>query len=384
MDPLRARIETHDMTVVDCDSHVMEPANLWEEYIDPQFRKQAIRIETIDGNEKLIIADQVVLPGGLAGLGGANLERKDIFSGKYTYADGCPLASYNGNARCDLLDEWRVDKCVVFPTIGILPIPTDDLDLISAYFRAYNNWQADFQMSQPDRIAPIAVVNWRDLSSACAELDHCLKRGFKGLFVPPEVIDGNRPGAEHFDPIWARLQEANLPGCLHVIVRFSGSAVPFSSWHSAQPSLGPTFGFGLGAPGQMMPALSAMILEGLFDRFSALKVAVVESGCGWAGYLIDRLNEKHALLGGLGPKKLTLMPGEYVQRNCYFVAEPDERSIGSMLGLVGQDKILWGSDFPHIDSDLDAANSIRTSVSALPETQQSAVLGANACKLFQL
>ena len=57
------------MTVVDCDSHVMEPANLWEEYIDPQFRKQAIRIETIDGNEKLIIADQVVLPGGLAGLG---------------------------------------------------------------------------------------------------------------------------------------------------------------------------------------------------------------------------------------------------------------------------------------------------------------------------
>ena len=69
MDPPRARIETHDMTVVDCDSHVMEPANLWEEYIDPQFRKQAIRIETIDGNEKLIIADQVVLPGGLAGLG---------------------------------------------------------------------------------------------------------------------------------------------------------------------------------------------------------------------------------------------------------------------------------------------------------------------------
>ena len=372
------------MIVVDCDSHVMEPATLWEEYIDPQFREQAIRIETIDGSERLVIADSIVLPGGLAGLGGANLNRQEIFSGKHTYADGCPKASYDGDARCKLLDEWGVDKCVVFPTIGILPIPTDNLDLISAYFRAYNNWQADFQQSAIDRIAPIAVVNWRDISSACTELDRCLKLGFKGLFVPPEVVDGNRPGGKHFDPLWARLEEANLPGCLHVIVRFSGSAVPFASWHTPQPGLGPTFGFGLGAPGQMMPALSAMILEGLFDRFPRLKVAVVESGCGWAGYLIDRLNEKHALLGNLGPTKLKLMPGEYVQRNCYFVAEPDERSIGSMLNLVGDDKIVWGSDFPHIDSDLRAPQSIRAAISELTETQQSAVLGANACQLFQL
>lgn len=370
------------MPIIDCDSHVMEPADLWQNYLEEKYRDRAIRIEVEDGSERLLIAEQTVLPGGLAGLGGANLDRREIFSGKFTYADGCPDASYDGNARLRLLDEWGVDGCVVFPTIGILPIPTDDLDLINAYFRAYNNWQADFQQASTTRIVPIAVVNWRDVDSAAQELERCLKMGFKGLFVPPEVIDGNRPGAPHFDPLWRQLAEANLPGCLHVIVRFSGSAVPFSQWHQVQPSVGPTFGFGLGAPGQMIPALSAMVLEGLFDRFPTLKVASVEAGCGWAAYLMDRLDEKHALLGALAPKPLDLKPSEYVQRNCYFVAEPEERTIGAMLDLVGEDKIVWGSDFPHIDSTLEAPNLIRESIAPLSAERQAAVLGDNACKLF--
>ena len=134
-------------------------------------------------------------------------------------------------------------------TIGILPIPTDDLDLINAYFRAYNTWQHEFSQDGCGRIVPIAVVNWRDVENAALELTRCLKLGFKGIFVPPEVVDGERPGSPHFDRLWAQLAEADLPGCLHVIVRFSGAAVPFSGWHGAQPRLGPTFGFGLGAFG---------------------------------------------------------------------------------------------------------------------------------------
>jgi len=370
--------------IIDSDSHVLEPANLWHDYLEVEYKDRAIRIENEpEGNETLVIADQVVLPGGLAGLGGIEHDRVTLFSGGLTYADASPAASYEAGARKALLDEWGVDGCVSFPTIGILPIPTDDLDLISAYFRAYNTWQSEFAQDSDARVASIACVNWRDVDAAAAELDRCLALGCKGLFVPPAPVDGHRPGDSHFDPLWARMAEADLPGCLHVIVRFSGAAMPFADWTGAVPSPGPTFGFGLGAPGQLIPALASMVVDGLFDRHPTLKIASVEAGCGWAAYLMDRLDEKYELFHALSPTPLQLKPSEYISRNCYFVAEPAERSIDAMLDLVGEENIMWGSDYPHIDATLKAPEQIRASVSHLSDARRAAVLGENAARLFQ-
>lgn len=371
--------------IIDCDSHVLEPADLWHRYLEPEFRDRAIRVEAnSEGGESLLIANQIVLPGGLAGLGGVEHDRSQLFSGSLRYQDGCPPASYDPDARLKLLDDWGLDGCVSFPTIGILPIPTDDLPLISAYCRAYNTWQSEFSRAAKGRVASIATINWRDVDAAVSELDRCLALGARGLFVPPEVIDGRRPGDPHFDPIWARLAETGLPGCLHVVVRFSGSAMPFAAWSQATtPSPGPLFGFGLGAPSQIIPALSSIILDGLFDRFPTLKLACVEAGCGWAAFLMDRLDEKQAILGSLCPQPLRRKASDYIRDNCYFVAEPEERTIDAMLDLVGEQNILWGSDYPHIDSTLDAPQQIRQSVSGLTSARKVAVLGDNAARLFQ-
>lgn len=367
------------MPVIDCDSHVMEPADLWQRYLEPAFRDRAIRIEEKDGVETLIIGEEPMLEGRLAGLGGAHVPRDQLFTGGLRYADGCEPASYDPGERAALLDRWQVDRGVLFPTIGILPFPTSDLALNSAYCRAYNRWQADFFADARDRVIPIAIVNWHDVDAAVAELEHCIDLGFRGLFVPPEVTGGHRPGQPHFDPIWSRCQEAGIPGCLHVIVRFDGSG-GFSSWNLTGP--GPVFTFGLGATGQLMPALASMVTDGLFDRFPHLNIVSVEAGCGFAAYLMDRLDEKHQFFGNLTPQPLQLKPSEYIQRNCYFVAEPEERTIGAMLDLVGEDRIMWGSDYPHVDSTLDAPDLIRQSVSELTPTRQAAVLGNNAARVF--
>lgn len=368
--------------VIDCDSHVMEPADLWQTYLEPAYRDRAIRIESGPaGNEQLVIAEEVVLPGGLAGLGGVEHERSELFAGSLSYQDGCPAASFEPAARGTLLKEWQVDQCVTFPTIGILPFPTDDLDLINAYCRAYNTWQAEFMQGLPGQVIAIAVLNWRDVAAATVELERCQKLGFKGVFIPPELIDGKSPSHPQFDPLWQRMSAAGMPGCLHVIVRFSGAGAPFAAWHGADPAPGTLFGFGLGATGQMIPALAAMVLDGFFDRHPTQKVVSVEAGCGYAAYLMDRLDEKHSVLAALAPP-LALKPSEYISRNCYFVAEPEERTIGSMLALVGAENILWGSDYPHIDSNLEAPNQIRASIASLTPAQQAAVLGGNAAKLF--
>src|SRR4051812_28584061 len=117
--------------VVDCDSHVMEPLDLWENYIDPAYRDRAIRAVEIDGVENLIMDDgKVLLPAGaLAGLGGVHIEpRSRLLDGSMKYIEGCPPASYEPTARAKMLDEWGVDVGVLFPTIGIM-WTTEDVGL---------------------------------------------------------------------------------------------------------------------------------------------------------------------------------------------------------------------------------------------------------------
>lgn len=370
--------------VIDCDSHVMEPGDLWERYLEPRYRDRAIKVVHADGTDQLVADDQVILPMGLAGLGGANIEprsrlRTDV---SLRYVDGCPPASYEPRARARMLDEWRVDRGVLFPTIGILPWPIEDGDLLNAYARAYNTWQAEFFQEVPDRVIPVALLNLADVDAAVVELERCLDLGFRGVFLPPETVGGHKPGSPALDPIWSRCAEAGVPLCMHVIVRFGGPAVPFASWHEAGVSM--LFSFALGAPGQLMPCLTSMITDGVFDRIPDLKVLCVEAGAGWAPYLMDRLDEKAEFFADMLAPPLQLTPSDYIRRNCWFVAEPGERTIDATLDLVGEDRILWGSDYPHIDSTLDAPTIIRDSVAGLTVERRDAVLGGNAVALFGL
>jgi predicted TIM-barrel fold metal-dependent hydrolase len=354
--------------IIDCDAHILEPATLWQEYLEPKFRDRAIRIDEVDGRERLIIGDQVVLEGVVAGLGGAEADKGELFSGKLSYRRDNPPDSFDPHARIARMDRWGIDKSVIFPTISILPFPTDDLELANAYCRAYNNWVNEFCRSAPGRLFPIALVNWRDVDEAARELARCIKLGFKGLFVPPETVNGRRPGDPCFDRIWALCQDASIPGCFHVIVRFDGSVNPFSAWHATSP--GPIFSFGLGATGQLIPAMTSVITDLLFERFPRLKIVSVEAGCGYAPYLMDRLDAKFEALRAL--TALPKPPSEYIRSNCYFVAEQGERTIDLALELVGEDRIMWGSDYPHVDA-LSVAEH-------LPRRWPQ--LARNACSVF--
>jgi len=366
--------------VVDADSHVLEPPDLWEARLAPEHRDRGVRIYERDGVEHLEIAGNVVLSGTLAGLGGVHVERTQLFTGAMKYLDGCPPASYDPHARVAMYDEWGVDAGLVFPTIGILPFDTDDQPLLNAMMTAYNDWQADFASAAPGRILPVATLNLRDVDGALAELDRCLARGFNAVFLPPEPIDGILPGDPRFDRLWARCAEAGVPVCFHVVVRFGGSGI-LSDWMLG--GAGMLFGFSLGATAQLIPAVAHMATSGVFDRVPGLKVLCVEAGCGWAPYLMDRLDEKHSTIGSMFPATKQ-KPSEYLRTNVWYVAEPEERTIGSVLDLVGEDRVLWGSDFPHIDSTLEAPHQIRTSVASLSPARQEAVLGGNARVLFNL
>ena len=77
-----------------------------------------------------------------------------------------------------------------------------------------------------------------------------------------------------------------------------------------------------------------------------------------------------------------MKPSDYFRRNLWVVAEPEERTIGAVMDLLGEDRVLWGSDFPHVDSNLEAPHQIRHSISKLSEARQRKLLGENARIVF--
>jgi predicted TIM-barrel fold metal-dependent hydrolase len=96
---------------------------------------------------------------------------------------------------------------------------------------------------------------------------------------------------------------------------------------------------------------------------------------------MDRLDEKFARFGS---DSLKMPPSEYFKRNVYTVFDPTERGIDATLDLLGEEHLCWGSDYPHIDSHVDAAKEIRAGVAGLSERRRRLVLGENARRLFQI
>jgi uncharacterized protein len=374
-----------DTFIFDADAHVLEPPGMWESYLEAEFQQRAIKFRVNDrGVEQLFADGEVILPNCTAALGGVNIDRTEAFNPRsgLAYLDGAPRGSMDGTERVAQFDAWGLSAGLVLPTIGIL-WDSDDNNLANAYCRAYNNWVYDFQAADRTRLVVAAHLNLQDIDEAVKELDLRLQQGFKGIFLPPERVDGHGFASDYFDPLWARVEEAGVPLLIHVIVRSRRFVTGFvGDWYETPANR--TFSFALGAASQVMPACMAMVMDGLFDKFPRLKVVAIEAGCGWAPYAMDRLDEKYQHFSGFDLKLKLGEPSNYFRRNLWFVAEPEERTIGGALELVGEDRILWGSDFPHIDSHVDAPNQVRANIGHLPEHLQRAVLGENAKKLFNI
>jgi predicted TIM-barrel fold metal-dependent hydrolase len=408
-----------DLLIIDGDSHVLEPPNLWDEYLEPEFRPRAIRItrsvpgrdgevrgirpmgpsgaqarsESMDdlpemaielkarlaADEHLIIDRQIVLSGGLSGLGGVGFPRRDL--PYLTYLDAAPPASMETDARIALFDEMGIRGGVVFPTIGIL-WDAEDPRLADAYARAYNNWCVNFVGEHPNRIYPMAHVALHDPELALAEVRRCLKLGFKGFFLPPEPVLGKSPAHPDFDPLWHEIEDAGVPLCLHVIVRFNRIVDNPGRFHSLLIEPSRTYVFGMGATFQVIPAMASLIMTGFFDRFPRLKLLCVEAGAGWAPYIAHRLDEKYEMFGYA--EKTKEEPSTYMRRNVWYVVEPRESYVDMLMDQMGEEQFIWGSDYPHVDSSDSALDQVLENAGRLSERRRRLLLGENAKALYGL
>jgi predicted TIM-barrel fold metal-dependent hydrolase len=123
---------------------------------------------------------------------------------------------------------------------------------------------------------------------------------------------------------------------------------------------------------------------GVFDAFPRLKVLVLESGAGWIGYWLDRIDAVygHTFIGNRVP--LQHKPSDYFRERIWISADPDERMIPALAERYGVERFLWASDFPHADHTPEYIGDLNELVSLFPEHQRRAFIGDNARALFHL
>ncbi len=370
--------------VVDADGHVLEPADTWLTYIDPQYRDRAIKIAHDDHGYEVLLFDNKpleILRGYLGVLGGIGMDKKPLQSrGKRTYADGCPLGSYDPRARLQVMDQEGIDVALLYPTIGICwEGAVQDPKLALAYTRAYNRWLVDFCSENPKRLLPIAHISLLDPKGAVEETLRARKAGCVGVFLSPDMAA--RGGKHINDPsygrFWETVQDLQMPVAFHVIVRDQPT---FHEWQQRRDSVG-LFGFAFLAI-DVMAAFTQMLAIGMFEQYPRLKCAVLEAGANWISAWLDRLDHKYQVVGPYTPLKRK--PSEYFYRQCLISADPDESMTAQIVEHVGADYFVWASDYPHIDASLGVVAEIKERLAPLPEAARRKVLGENAVRFYGL
>src|SRR5215475_7715824 len=163
--------------ILSSDSHVFEPPDLWTTRIDAAFRDRAPRMQRIDGADQLVVeADQVISGIGLISNAGARFESPETISGQGRFEDVL-RGGYDPDQHLRDMALDGVAGEVLYPSQGLFYFKVADTALMSAIFRAYNDWLAEFCQVAPDRLKGIAMISLDDVSEGIAELERTAKLG---------------------------------------------------------------------------------------------------------------------------------------------------------------------------------------------------------------
>jgi predicted TIM-barrel fold metal-dependent hydrolase len=366
---------------IDADGHVLEPGDLWENYLEERYRARALRIRVDDEGYEYLEIDQRpsqrTVRGSLGILGAMGDEdlrpRPDR-----RYADNMPFGSSNADERLQLLKQENLEATLLYPTIGLLwEVELEDPELSLAYARAYNRWIADFCRKSAGRLVPIAQLTLLDPEGSAAELERAVKDGCKGAWVNPfnhrRVIHGD---ARH-DVLFAKCVELDVPLAIHPTFTPHAAAAGIFDW----PFQGRAWGEAIWLRAIVQQALISFFSLGTLDRFPTLRLGVLEAGSGWIGAMLDRLDAFSESLNLAGKRPTAT---EYFRRQCFISGDPDETTAPYTIDHVGADCFMWATDYPHPDHPHTWVDDLTRFAEVLKPQTRAKVLGENVKRIYRL
>jgi len=290
-------------------------------------------------------------------------------------------------ARLPVLDDQGLEAAWIFPTLGMIyeDLLKHDPGAVAITFEAFNRWVLDdWTFNHEDRLFAAPYISLADLDWACRELEWALDNGARMIVMrpaAPTTVLGPRPPADtSFDPFWARVNEAGIT----VVVHAGDSG--YTSHGYAEDGFSASFkSGGVPRPVRMLNMerpiedfLASLVGDKLFERFPNVRIASVENGSGFLRSLLKRLSIVAKKMPGWFQEDPTATFRRHIWINPFWEDDVDE-----VLELMGADRVVFGSDWPHIEGMPDPLDYL-TEIAHLDERDRKRVLYDNVVELNTL
>lgn len=355
--------------VIDADGHGGEVAG-WQQRI-PQALQP--KLEEWSARCKAHYAKLIIPGGGLSRQG-------DSFAAKSTVTKAEIRAGmYDPVERLKDMDLEGIDVTVNFTGGAGEEWALLDRDFAIALCRALNDAKAEFNSHSPKRFKGVAILPMIDPAAAAEELRRAVTElGLVAAVTRQHVRDKNLDDPS-FDVLWAEAERLNVPVCVH-----GGGQAPDQHPVAIDRFRTRLEVHALTHPIGNMIGIMCFTVGGILHRFPKLRVGFMESGCGWLPYWLERLDEHWERMPEQAPG-IDRKPSEYfMDGRCFIGCDPDEGTIGHVVQMIGDKRIVYASDYYHWDCRFpDTARMIaeRTDIS---DTTKRRILSENAAVLYNL
>jgi predicted TIM-barrel fold metal-dependent hydrolase len=384
-----------DFPVFDADNHMYENREALTKFLPKEY-SSAIDYVEVRGRTKIVVRGQIseYIPNPTFDVVAAPGAQEEYFrhgnpDGK-TYREliGEPMRSIPAfrepKPRLKLMDELGIDRALMFPTLASLieERMKDDPVLIQTVVHSLNQWMYEtWQFNYEDRIFATPVIFMGLIDDALRELDWVIERGARCVLIRPAPVPtlmGTRsPGLPMFDPIWERICEAGILVGMHA--SDSGYTQIANWWEDSkeflpfQPSA-----FRMLSQGKrpITDCMAAMVCHGAFSRFPQLKIACVENGANWVSGLLHDMADVYAKV----PNQFVEDPTVAFLRNVYINPFWEE-NLARLVDVVGEDHVLFGSDYPHPEGLKDPIGYV-DELDGMPEETVAKIMGGNLANLM--
>jgi predicted TIM-barrel fold metal-dependent hydrolase len=380
-------------SLFDADNHYYEPRDAFTRHIEPKYRDVAIHLEPGDGRrERLMVGerpftflenlffDTTLKPGSLREMlrnlgseSAAHIDVREEIQPEYT----------NRDARLRAMDGQGLESVLLFPTLAVCVehFMKQDVEQTYANVRAFNRWlDEDWGFAHKQRIYAVPLLSLLDVECAVAELEWVIGRGARVIHLRPGPQAGRSPADPIFDPFWARVNEAQLAVAFHISESGYNEMMSVHWGEQGNPPSHRQSAFqwtNFYGDRPISDTLSALILHNLFGRFPSLRVLSVENGSLYVPYLM-KVMDKMKGMGRNGPwlgGYVKGRPSEIFRQHVY-VSPYHEEDIVALAGVLGPERVLFGSDYPHAEGLAEPA-SFADRLRGLPEAAVSQIMSEN-------
>lgn len=361
--------------IFSCDSHVVEPLDLYTANVPAHLHDHVLSNTVVDGYLCSKIGDEIVyrIP--------ANIFDHKVGEGTMLGEGSLmkPQGSRDLRKRIADMERDGVDAELVYPTTGLMAARITNRDAAIAHAHIWNDWIWSYLDGLRNKFVPAAFVPLTGFDELIAEIQRVLAKGFTAIMLPP--IAGNAmPG--YTDPAWDKVFALAAEADATFVMHTATGAAPIKA---------------LGGPGgavfnytrQMFDAMDAttrLVAGGVLDRNPKSRIMFAECSAGWLLPLAERMDEIYYGHAPWVQPKLSRKPSQVVKDQVYAAFQNDVGSLAIRKECLNT--IVFSTDYPHSEGTFPFTQKVLAEgfahIPDLTEAEKAAVLGLNAARVFHI